>query len=190
MEKIIQAIKNNRFLYYGTLYSQYDNKWENEEKIIVYNINKKSKKGKKYTKDMFDKKCIDVNFNYGRTLRLNNIGFVAGWKMWFGIDFPSIIKEELASLNLEHKNTSTNITEVRLFEKLISDNYEINRPIQQQFLELGKNKFRNMPVTTGVAASSATTCSSRIRARRIFVRTVPSGISRASAISRARIPSQ
>ena len=143
LEKIIKTTLKNPNLYFASVYSQYDNKWENEEQILVYERNKKSQKGKKYSKDIFDKKCIDVSFNYGRTERINNIGFTAGWKMWFGAEFPNDLKTKLGSLNSVRLNENDGVTEIQLFNDLISDDYEKNRPIQKQFLELIKTTYNN-----------------------------------------------
>tara|TARA_R100000951_G_scaffold27389_1_gene23323 strand:+ start:50 stop:823 length:774 start_codon:yes stop_codon:yes gene_type:complete len=143
LDNIVNVTLKSPFLYFASLYSQYDNKWENEKHIIVYERNKKSLKGKKYTNDIFDKRCIDVSFNYGRTEKINNIGFTAGWKVWFGAEFPSDLKTKLISLNSVRLNENDGITEIQLFDDLISVDYEKNRPIQKQFLELIKTTYNN-----------------------------------------------
>lgn len=144
LENIIKMTLKNPNLYFASVYSQYDNKWENEEQIIAYEINKKSQKGKKYSKDIFDTKCIDVSFNYGRTERINNIGFTAGWKMWFGAEFPNDLKTKLGSLNSVRLNENDGVTEIQLYNDLISVDNEKNRPIQKQFLELIKTTYNTM----------------------------------------------
>ena len=141
LDKIVTIALRNPYLYFASLYSQYDNKWENEDQILVYECNKKSQQGKKYSKDIFGKKCIDVAYNYGRTERIVNIGFTAGWKMWFGAEFPDNIKAEFGSLELVKLTDNDGITEIQLFEDLLSTDYERNRPIQKQFLELIKTTY-------------------------------------------------
>ena len=144
LNNIVDLTLKGNNLYFASLYSQYDNKWENEEQILVYERNEKSQKGKKYTKDIFDKKCIDVSFNYGRTEKINNIGFTAGWKMWFGAEFPNNLKTKLGSLNSIRLNENDGVTEIQLFNDLISVDYEKNRPVQKQFLELIKTTYNNV----------------------------------------------
>lgn len=142
IRKIEDVLVKNRNLFYATIYNQYDNKWENEENVLSFEVNNKSLRGKKFTTDIFNKKCIDISQNYGRTVRIDGIGYTAGWKMWFGKDFPKALKEKINTMSAFRKEEiDFDILEIQLFERLITDDFESYRVLQKEFIDLINNYF-------------------------------------------------
>lgn len=145
LKKIEERLVRHENLLYATLYSQHDNKWQDEKQILTYKMNNQSLKGKEFTKDIFDKNCIDVRKNYGRTVKEGEICYIAGFRMWFGVDFQFISREKLKLIPSVHqKLIEYNILEIQLLERLISDNYETNRMIQKEFIDLIEKTTANM----------------------------------------------
>lgn len=140
LKMIEDRLIKHKNLIYASLYSQYDNKWQNEMQIQAYEANNKSIQGMKFTNDIFDKKCIDISYNYGRTIKSGAIGYIAGYKMWFGNEFRLLSRSQLNLIPaIKKTQIEYNILEIQLFDKLISDNYEKARDSQKAFIELIQN---------------------------------------------------
>lgn len=122
---------------YAYLASQYDIAWENETSLKVYEANNRSIKGRKITRDIFGRKCVNIEYNYGRTILKDGILYNAAYITWFrpGLMDKKIIDALKQANFLQIDELTNGVMEIKLLPDLIG-RYENFRKKQKQFLKL------------------------------------------------------
>lgn len=135
VEYIDTILVTQKDVYYAFLTNCYDKKWQNEENIDIYKINKKSLKGLEFGLDLWDNKCVDISKHYGRSIFKEGILYVAGYCNWFGdIVNRKELKDKLDFVLLAGY-CENGLLRVQLF-KDINDDYSKHREKQRRMLEL------------------------------------------------------
>ncbi len=134
LDRINMFISESEGLYYAILTNYYDVKWQNEESISTYKINKKSLKGLKYTIDLWDKECIDITQNYGRSIFKDGVLYIAGYCSWFGDIIEDSIFDKADFLYSKSK-LPNGLLRVQLFKDLETE-YSLYRNKQKEFLQI------------------------------------------------------
>ncbi|WP_108808713.1 hypothetical protein [Aquimarina spinulae] len=130
IENFVSRLNN---ICYAVLTNYYDVKWQDEESILFYEMNNKTTKGLSFNVDFWDKKCIDISKNYGRSIFKGGISYIAGYCSWFG----EIIDEGfIKKLDFVYKLNKMNngLFKVLLFEN-INDDYSKHRDKQKKMLK-------------------------------------------------------
>ncbi|TGV01074.1 hypothetical protein [Flavivirga rizhaonensis] len=125
-------IEKSKDIYYSYITNYYDVKWQDEESISSYKINKKSLKGLSYGIDLWDEKCIDTSKNYGRSIYRDGILYIASYCTWFGDIINESIIDEI-DFTYSKRKLQNGLIEVKLFKDILGD-YSKYRKKQKEFL--------------------------------------------------------
>jgi hypothetical protein len=135
VEYIDTLLVTQKDVYYAYLTNYYDSKWQNEESIDTYKINKRSLKGLEFGLDLWDNKCVDISKHYGRSIFKDSVLYIAGYCSWFGdIINRKKLKEKLDFVLLAGY-CENGLLRVQLFND-INDDYSKHREKQRRMLEL------------------------------------------------------
>jgi hypothetical protein len=134
VEYIDNLLVRQQYVYYAYLTNYYDKKWQNEDSIEIYQVNKKSLKGLEFGLDLWDNKCIDISKHYGRSISKEGILYIAAYCSWFG---DVVDKQELRKkldFVLLAGYCENKMLRVQLFND-INDDYSKHREKQRKLLE-------------------------------------------------------
>ncbi len=124
---------------YGSLYNDWDVKWQSEEEVVMFEGAGISRSSLKLTRKYNTFTVVDISENYGRSFKITGILFVASWKHWFAEPFFKIIpKQKLIDFKSSFSKTEIDhgILELQLFEELFpEDSYDKYRIVQKEFIE-------------------------------------------------------
>lgn len=134
VEYIDTTLLKQEYVYYAYLTNCYDKKWQNEESIDVYKINKKSLKGLEFGLDLWDNKCVDISKNYGRSIYKDGILYISAYCSWFGEVVDTKELREKLDFVLLAGYCDNKLLRVQLFND-INDDYSKHRDNQKKLLK-------------------------------------------------------
>jgi hypothetical protein len=134
VEYIDNLLITQQDVYYAYLTNYYDKKWQNEESIDTYKINKRSLKGLEFGLDLWDNKCIDISKHYGRSISKKGILYIAAYCSWFGGVVDKQELREKLDFVLLAGYCENKMLRVQLFND-INDDYSKHREKQRKLLE-------------------------------------------------------
>jgi hypothetical protein len=121
-------------VYYAFLTNCYDKKWQNEENIEIYKVNKKSLKGLEFGLDLWENKCVDISKHYGRSIFKDGILYIAAYCSWFGEIVNRKELSEKLDFVLLAGYCENKLLRVQLFND-INDDYSKHRDKQKKLLK-------------------------------------------------------
>ena len=130
-------IINNKSLFYCYCYNQTD---AAKQSNTHYNKYGENPKGIKVVTDQFGNKIIDISKNWGKSITVHSLKFVAAPYIWFGLAFENILSlERFKKFEFTNK-ISDNGVFIKLFN--IYESPEQHRKIQRKFWNfIEKNKI-------------------------------------------------
>lgn len=134
IEYIDTTLVTQKGVYYAYLTNYYDSKWQDEESINTYIINKRSLKGLEFGLDLWDNKCIDISKHYGRSIFKDGILYIAAYCSWYGDVVDKQELREKLDFVLLAGYCENGLLRVQLFND-INDDYSKHREKQRELLK-------------------------------------------------------